>query len=530
MRITELLEARLNPRDFYRLERLNNLIKRLETGKPFINDENEEPVIIKASSEEIENLKSVALSFGNKEVITKDAISKLMPNTIGGVALSTLFKDGGLGGRGGSKGAGIVVDAIANVGPAVETWKAIALFAKLTNRTSNTITIDDLITIKDSLSAQVTRERKKKSKVETAVVRQLISVPDYNGKVKDTISIKIDVGLGSFQRAMAASPEDAPLWGRIQGILRFVNGDPALTRYNKIFASNGRVDPIKIAVVGGKGEKTDVQTSYLSPDGTSKPLSSLTFSVKAGSNKVSQSSGTTIEGIRTMYKMLGLSEQQANAAVKSSKFLEKIGSEDDMQSLGRIESIKSIFATAVREVHSDLGKEGNTSEKQFLNNFFKQIKNSITGGANMIMVDFNANGSYYKFNPHVISNLVDHVDVEAKLGTQGRPTITIYDKNSNSNLLQIRLEVQSGGRLTFHVELDKNFKNLASSVGKPQQAIDPTKISREPSPKLINSPKSVPVTSPNIDNSTPGIRNQRKTMTGSKEMMGREPINTPGQN
>jgi hypothetical protein len=231
-----------------------------------------------------------------------------------------------------------------------------------------------------------------------------------------------------------------------------------------------------------------------------------------------------------MYKMLGLSEQQANAAVKSSKFLEKIGSEDDMQSLGRIESIKSIFATAVREVHSDLGKEGNTSEKQFLNNFFKQIKNSITGGANMIMVDFNANGSYYKFNPKVISNLVDHVDVEAKLGTQGRPTITIYDKNSNSNLLQIRLEVQSGGRLTFHVELDKNFKNLASSVGKPQQAIDPTKISREPSPKLINSPKSVPVTSPNIDNSTPGIRNQRKTMTGSKEMMGREPINTPGQN
>jgi hypothetical protein len=526
MRITELVtEARLTPRDFYRLDRLNNLIKRLELGKPFVDDTTEEPIVIKASPEEIEQLKNVRLAFGDKEVITKDAISKLMPNTIGGVALSTLFKDGGLGGRGGSKGSGIVDDALANVGPAVETWKAIALFAKLTNRSNNIITMDDLMAVKDSLASQVTRERKKKSKVETAVVRQLLSVPDYNGKVNDTISIKIDVGLGSFQRAVAATPDDMALWGRIQGILRFVNENPALTRYNRIFASNGRVDPIKIAVVGGKGEKTDVQTSYLDPDGTPRPLSSLTFSVKAGSNKVSQSSGTTVIGVRAMYKMLGLSDAQADAAIESSGFLEKAGNEDENQSEARVEAIKKIFATAVGEVHSDLAKEGDKSEKTFLVNFFKQIKNGITGGASMIMVDFNANGTYNKFNPHVISNLVDHVDLEAKLGTKGRPTITIYDQNSQSNLLQIRLEVQSGGRLTFHVELDKNFKTLASTVGKPQKITDPedtlpTDVAATITANLpaTKKPQGAKVKS----EPTAGIQNLNKTF-GQKIPMGAEP-------
>lgn len=525
MRILDLLnEAKLKPADFYQRNRLEVLINRLEQKKPFIDDATQKPVYIQASADEIAHLKKVLQYFDQVGLtsVPKDRMSKLMPSSIGGVALNTLFKDSELGGKGGVKGDASVNNDrdLGNVGPAVETWKAIALFAKLTHRKQEPITIELLNSIRDALASTMQLTKKSKGGVETAVVRKLVSVPDFNGNVNDTISVKVDVGLGSWQRAMAASPKDADLWGRIQAIIRFVNENNALNRYNKIFSTNGRVDPIKVAVVGGSGEKTDVQTSYLDPQGNKKPLSSLTFSLKAGSTKLGQSSGTTAEGVKEMFAVLGLGEVEAMNAIKESGFIEKARAtktsvpETDEQIAARYQAILKIFSTAGESLNAKLQNASDTGEQSFLENFFLQVKKQFTGGSNMISVDFNADGTYTKFNPHVISYLVKHVDLESTLMVKKRPQLKIFDKNSRSNLIQVRLEAQSGGRLTFHVELDPRFKDIAS------QAYEKERMANKPAKPVVKAP----VTNTNTD--TPGIANQKIALNKSKTPMGQtvEPI------
>lgn len=533
MRILDIITERaLSPRDFYELKRLDVLIDRLDQGKPFIDNNTEEPIIVVPTQKELDHLKNIQQIFLGKTSVTAAQITKVMPSTIGGVKLSTLFKDGGFGGRGGDKGNAKdpsnddEKSNKGNIGPAVEMWKAIALFTKLTHRKNEPVTIEDLITTKDSIAPSMQKIRKKNEKgvvatSPTAVVRSTKSVPDYNQKVSDTISIVIDVGLGSFQRAVEASPDDKPLWGRIGGILKFVNENNALGRYNKIFASNGRVDPISIAVVGGEGGKADVRSSYIDPvTNKSKPLSSLTFSVKAGSNKVSQSSGSTIEGVKTMFKMLGLNDAHADSAITASGYVPKSRgdkNETEQQIQGRYRAIVEIFKMAQVELTKELAAASDDGERKFLNNLFYQIKHGITGGENMFMVDFNANSTYKKFNPHSVSNLVNVVDLEAKLGSGTRPTIDIYDRNSNANLIKLRLEAQTNGRLTLHVELEPKFKDLATKA-----------------PKTTPVNPAAPATAPvaGIAPSTPApvtqlpasIQNLNKP-DGSKTPMGAAPVN-----
>jgi len=96
------------------------------------------------------------------------------------------------------------------------------------------------------------------------------------------------------------------------------------------------------------------------------------------------------------------------------------------------------------------------------------------------------------------------VDLEARPGTGDRPAINIFDKNSNMNLIQVRLEAQSGGRLTIHVELSKNTKELAAKSS-----------TITPKPQLPQPQQPI--------QTTPGIRNQARVPGQDKEMIGQPP-------
>jgi hypothetical protein len=328
MRSREFLsEATLSPRDFYKKDRLEILINRLVKKQPFINDKTHEKVFINASPAEIGQLQGLLSKYDAKGNLSKDTMTQLMPNVIGGVALSTLFKDLEIGGRGGAKGNEETTDVSKfNIGPALETWKAIGIFAKLIHRENTPISINELLAVKDELSSAVNMEKKEGSNIETAVARLLKSVPDMNGRIKDTISIKTDVGLGPWQRAMKVGPQDTALWGRIQGIVTFLNENKALLRWAQIFATNGRIDPVKVAVVGGAGKKTDVKTSYLDPETDykqGKQIVGMSFSLKGGNAGVSQSPATTSEGVRIMFRTLGLPDEMADQAMADSKYKPK---------------------------------------------------------------------------------------------------------------------------------------------------------------------------------------------------------------
>jgi hypothetical protein len=511
MRFRELLtEATLSPRDFYKKDRLKILIKRLIDKQPFINNKTHEKVYIDASPAEIRQLEGILGNYDASGNLPKDTMTQLMPNVIGGVPLSSLFKDLEIGGKGGSKGQDEVNVTKFNIGEAVETWKAIGIFAKLVHRKASPITINELLSIRDELASVMTLEKKPGSDAEKAVARKLLSVPDINGTVKDTISIKTDVGLGPWQRAMKAGPQDPALWGRIQGIVAFLNENRALARYAQIFATNGRTDPIKVAVVGGAGKKTDVRTSYLDPETDykqGKQIVGMSFSLKAGSSTVSQSPGTTDEGIRIMFRSLGLSDQLADQAMIDAKYKAKQRGESQANSNARLRSLVKIMNTAAVSLDRELQQIDNNGEKVFIKRFLSELKNAATSGEGLIFVEFNPQGTYDYLNPHTLSDLVEHIDLESKIVLKTTPYIYIYDKNSGSNLAHIRLEVQGSGRLILKYELDDLIPMAREAT-----------LAR----KVAVTPAKAPITPP-ATNPTP-VAPPQPALKASQKKIGQNPV------
>jgi hypothetical protein len=223
---------------------------------------------------------------------------------------------------------------------------------------------------------------------------------------------------------------------------------------------NGRVDPIKVALVGGEGLKTDIQTTYIDPaTQTSKPLSSLNFSIKAKSSKFHQSSGTTNEGIEIMFTSLGLTTEDARQAIETSKFEEKVTvrgkTESPTKQSNRNKSIVRIFKIAAQQLDQKLKTIDDKGEKAFVINFLNTLKSAFTGNQNLIYVDFDPRGTYKKLNPHQIGNLASTVDLESRLEWKSNLYLYIYDAKTNNNLFHLRLQVNKSGRLTILFELDK---------------------------------------------------------------------------
>jgi hypothetical protein len=504
-----LLEKTLEPSTFYQLLNLQAFIKRLKSGGEFIDDKTQKPIKVIASPAEIQQLERAVSSFPPSGQMRKAQMSGLIPNVIGGVRLSTIFREPEFGGRGGVKGKELDTvenSKLGNVGPAVEAWKAIGIFSKLTNRTDEAITLDQLMSVKQELASSMNLEYKKDketgkvvSQTATAVAKKIITVRDIGGTVSDTISIKINVPLGSFQRAMAASPQDKDLWGRIQGILKFINENNALKRYNKVFSTNNRIDPVKIAVVGGEGEKTDVKTSYLDPEQnykSKKTIPGLTFSLKAASPKIDQSSGTTVEGIKKMFNILGLDDTDAVEAIKAAVYAGKVPREveTDDQISARYKALWEIFRMAGQKLEIKLARTSDQGEANFITHFLESLSGAMTKGENLTIVDFDAKGTYRKLNPKTIKNLASLVDLEARVqaggGAKGHPYLIVYDKNSSKGIMQVRLEAQSSGRWTLHYELTDliNLAIEANDKARSQAPIDKKSAKVAPVRSRANKP------------------------------------------
>jgi hypothetical protein len=330
-----------------------------------------------------------------------------------------------------------------------------------------------------------------------------------NLNISDTISIKTDVGLGPWQRAMKVGPQDPALWGRIQGIVKFLNENKALSRYAQIFATNGRVDPIKVAVVGGAGKKTDVKTSYLDPETDykqGKQIVGMSFSLKGGNAGVSQSPATTSEGVRIMFRSLGLSDALADKAMTDSKYKPKEKGETQKQSISRLHALTKIMKVAAVNLDNELKQIDDNGEKVFIKRFLSELKNAVTSGEGLIFVEFNLKGTYDYLNPHTLSDLVDHVDLESKIVLKTTPYIYIYDRNSGSNLAHIRLEVQGSGRLILKYELD-DLIPMAREASLQKKA-DQNPATTQPAPAVTSIPNNPGTTPP----TQPALKVSQKTI------------------
>lgn len=462
MRAFELLfEKNLAPSDFYKKNRLDSFISKLEKKEPFIVDRQEQ--VINASPQEIEQLKSFYKFYNQQGDARKPDASANIPPVIGGVPLSKIAKTAEFGGRGAFN-----VEK-ANIGPAVEVLKSVAIFSKLTDRSGQPITQEKIQDALVNLKSKVSLVRQSaKSKTETFSGQLSQEVPDKEQNIKDIISLNISANEGPFLRAIALKPEDKEIIGSLNGILKYVNTDPELARYNRFFSQNNRKDSVKVAIVGGLGKKTDVKTTYIDPgSGEERTLKSLSMSLKAGkSASVDQAPGTNEIGIRKFFDILGFDPSVADSAIEKSKFKGKTGTDTPESLEQRKQASAKILSLAGQYVEAKYFAKNDQGEASFIKEFLQNLVRAMTKEESLIYVEFNADGTYNKLNPRRILDLADYVDLysDLKVSDTGVNYLFFRDRNTQKSLFHIRLMVSKAERIAFFFVLDDLLQLVRDAV------------------------------------------------------------------
>lgn len=448
MRAFELIfEDTLAAADFYKKDRLDAFINKLEKKEPFIVNRQEQ--VINATPDEIAKFKNFYKFYNEIGDARKVDATANLPKSVGGIPLSKIEKTGEFGG----KGAYNVEKA--GLGVAVEVLKSVALYAKLTDRTNQPITVDTIKSILSTLkdTAKLGRHSAK-SKTQTYLGRLQTEVPDQQQTIKDTINLVVQANEGSFLRAVALTPRDKDALGSLNGILKYVNTDPEMARYNKFFSQNNRKDAVNVSIVGGQGGKTDVKTTYVDPvSNQERTLKSLSMSLKAGkSPSFDQAPGTNEKGIRDFFNILGFESEVADNVINKTQFQAKKSSDEPIEDLRkRQQAAAKIMQLAGDYVEKKYFSKNDKGEAAFINDFFKNIIKSITKDEPLIYVEFNADGTYDKLNPRNIMNLVNYVDLysDHRISKDGVNYLFFRDKNTGKALFHIRLLVSKAERIAF---------------------------------------------------------------------------------
>jgi hypothetical protein len=456
-----LLEKNLAPSDFYKKNRLDSFISKLEKKEPFIVDRKEQ--VISASPQEIEKLKSFYKFYNQQGDARKPDASVNIPSVIGGVPLSKIAKTAEFGGRGAFN-----IEK-ANIGPAVEVLKAVAIYSKLTDRSDQPITQEKIQEILINLKNKVSLTKQSaKSKAETFSGSISQEVSDQQQQVKDIISLQISANEGPFLRAIALKPEDKDIIGSLKGILNYVNSDTELARYNRFFNQNNRKDSVKVAIVGGLGEKTDVKTTYTDPtSGEERTLKSLSMSLKAGkSASVDQAPGTNEIGIRKFFDILGFDSSVADSAMQKSKFKSKVGTDTPESLEQRKQASAKILSLAGQYVESKYFSKNDKGEAAFVKEFLQNLVKAMTKEESLIYVEFNADGTFNKLNPKKIVYLADYIDLysDLKVSSTGVNYLYFRDRNTGKSLFHIRLMVSKAERIAFFFVLDSLLELVRESI------------------------------------------------------------------
>jgi hypothetical protein len=502
-----LTEAALAPKTFYLKDRLQTLINRLKKpGEKFLTVDGNS-ISIRATPEEFKYL--INLLKTNYDAQGTVISNSKMLNKIGGVPLSQLMKTSDFGGKSGIGAQGETVGK-PNIGPTVEALKSMALFAKLISRGKPAITAEDVQKIA-AIMAQNAQEIKEKGKtVATTDSKYSRRVYDTSKQVQDTIGINIRLSSPPFQRAVNVSPEDKQAWGSLQGIVNYVNNEGDVAKYSRFFSSNNKRDPVNIAVVGISGAKADISTTYTQQDGTERPLSHLSMSIKAGSDMYDQSPGHNIEGIEKFYEILGLNPLDAADAMHYTKFQSKVDRVEDTpeQAKARVEAVKQIYEIVGMQLKQRISSLNDQGEAEYIHEFLGRLRSSIEGAGRLVYVNFDAKGTYNKLNPQLISSLAKHIDLDVVVDMESKSTPYLYimDKISGKSIMHVRLAILKSGRMTNTFELDylldlvrDSKKKDAQSTENPAPAAPKKPAATAPANKPLGNPAAVPAKVPTKD-------------------------------
>jgi hypothetical protein len=459
-----LNEGALSTRDFYKRGRLVNLIDKLTKNKPF-NTINGDSIVITPTPEELVKIQGELNKFPS---IKPDAIATsdvFIPTSIGGVKLSSLLKTNEFGGKVGISNKGEMDFSKANIGPTVEALKSFAIFAKLVFREKKNITVDDVMEVAKKADENAEEKPSGTSDTPTTYAAYSIEVPDIDRDIKDIIKLEVALSTPSFKRAVNANDKDKSAWGNLQGIVKYVNEESDINKYSRFFQKNNRRDPLNIKVVGISGAKTDISSTYITPDGTEKPIRNLSMSIKsAGAEWYDQASAGNETGMIKFYEIIGLTEKDAVSIMQEAKFKGGGKKSSNEEFEFRIQSVYKIYELTTDLLHESIPKLNDKGEAEYIHNFLKRLKMSLAGDEKLVYVKFDVNGTYKKLKPHLLEELADHIDLDVKYTApsgKSKPKISWFDRNSGNEVIHVRLLVNAPNkRLTHQFNLGENFFDL----------------------------------------------------------------------
>jgi hypothetical protein len=465
MRFNEfIIEGALSSRDFYKRNRLINLIDKLENKKPFFTLDGEQ-VVITPTPVELDKIKGELRKFPSEEANAIATSDVYIPTKIGGVKLSSLTKTNEFGGKVGLSTTGEMDYSKANLGPTVEALKSFAIFAKLALRDRNTITADDVIEIGKKAEENSKEQPAGTSDTPTTFAVYDIDVPDINKEVNDNIKLQVALSTPSFKRAVNVNEKDKTAWGNLKGIIRYVNDESDINKYSRFFQKNNKRDPLNIKVVGIGGAKTDISSTYVDPNGIEKPIQNLSMSIKsAGAEWYDQASAGNEAGMIKFYNIVGLSENDAVSVMKEANFKgggKKSSNEEFELRIAAVNKIYELTANLLKDKIPELNDNG---EATYIKDFLKKLKESLAGDERLVYVKFDVNGLYKKLKPHLLENLADSIDLDVKFTApegKSKPKISWIDTNSGKEIIHVRLLVNAPNkRLTHQFNLGENFFDI----------------------------------------------------------------------
>jgi hypothetical protein len=483
MRILDIInesllnEGPLAPRDFYERQRLVNFITKLVNKEPFFTTSGEQ-IQVPASRNEISWLKTqLKTNFDSTDPKARATQSLDIFPTIGGIRLSSLAKTKEFGGKVGMSTSGEMDYSKANMGPTVEALKSFAIYAKLVYRDKESITTDDVIKIGKLADAHSKVEAVGKSKSPTTLAVYKKQVPDVNKTIKDSIELRVALSTPSFKRAVNVSQEDKSAWGNLQGIIQYVNTESDINRYGRYFQKNNKRDPLKISVVGIGGAKTDISSTYKDANGVEKPIQNLSMSVKsAGAEWYDQASAGNEAGMAKFYSIIGLAESDVDQAMTVSKFRGGGKESSNSQFAERINAVNRLYKYTYGLLKTKIPQLNDKGEAEYIQSFLKNLKNSLAGDEKLVYVKFDANGTYSKLKPHVLTHLAQYINLDVNYtpaSGDSKPRIYWIDANTGKTLLYVVLLVNAPNkRLTHQFNLGKDFFEILKGV---EQKINPSK-------------------------------------------------------
>jgi hypothetical protein len=315
------------------------------------------------------------------------------------------------------------------------------------------------------------------------------SVNDKNSKIADIINFSIRLPSGSL-----AAIKNQELWKQFQDLfnsaIHYANSVDA-ERYSNHFYQNGKVDEIIIqsdGVSDQKERKTDISVVVRDPaTGKEHSLRNVDISLKADSIKYGQSTSG------------GLTQGPDKWLVNAKKVFEPFGINIDMPSQNNdiLDFFMDVYQQAATKLDNALSGQDSNKEANFVEKIADVIQSHGVGkNKNIRLVSFSkGTSSIHSFNVLKQRLIKQNIDLGAKLkigDRSSKPSIFIYDKNSNEILTVIRFYLTDTASTNYFEKgpllhkLTLITKN--SEITKP--SADPTQTPKAKSGEPIGQPSS----------------------------------------